>query len=385
MNPVIVIGSGLAGITTIREFRKLDTRTPVLLVTADDGDFYSKPALSNALAQGKTADQLVVTPAATLRESLNITLLARTELKAIRTAEHTIETRHGAHRYSKLVLALGADPIRLPLGGKAAGDVVAVNSIDDYRVFRDRLHTARHVAILGGGLIGSEFANDLAGAGYAVTVIDPSPYPIAGLLPPPAGEALRAALEAQGVHWCLQRAVKDIATVANGYLLTLDDGSRMQADLVLSAVGLRPRTSLARDAGLTVNRGIVTDSTLCTSAPDVYAIGDCAETGGQVRPYVLPIMTAARALAQTLAGRATEVVFPFMPVVIKTPACPLVVQPVARDAQGDWQTESANDGLRMLFTDADRRVQGMVLAGAHVNERAAMIRQLGLPWARQTG
>lgn len=381
MNPVIVIGSGLAGITAIREFRKLDTSTPVLLVTADDGDFYSKPALSNALAQGKTADQLVVTPAATLRESLNIAKLARTEVKAIRTDERVIETRHGVHPYSQLVLALGADPIRLPLGGNAAQDVVSVNNLDNYRLFRNRLHTARHVAILGGGLIGSEFANDLAGAGFAVTVIDPSPHPIAGLLPPAAGEALRAALEAQGVHWCLQRAVKNVETAANGYLLTLDDGSQLQADLVLSAVGLRARTALARDAGLAVNRGIVTDNSLRTSAPDVYALGDCAETGGQVRPYVLPIMTAARALAQTLAGRATEVVFPFMPVVIKTPACPLVVQPVARDAMGHWQTESANDGLRMFFTDADRRVQGMVLAGARVNERAAMTRQLGLPLA----
>lgn len=385
MNPVTVIGSGLAGITAIREFRKLDARTPVLLVTADGGDFYSKPALSNALAQGKTADHLVVTPAASLRDSLNITLLARTEVKTIRAVEHVIETRHGVHPYSKLVLALGADPIRLPLAGNAAQDAVSVNSLDDYRVFRDRLQTARHVAILGGGLIGSEFANDLAGAGLAVTVIDPSPYPVAGLLPPAAGEALRGALEAQGVHWCLQRAVKTMEAAANGYLLTLDDGSRLQADLVLSAVGLRPRTALARAAGLAVNRGIVTDNTLRTSTPDVYAIGDCAETGGQVRPYVLPIMTAARALAQTLAGRATEVVFPFMPVVIKTPACPLVVQPVARDAQGHWQTDSAGNGLRMLFTDADRRVHGMVLAGARVNERAAMTQQLGLPLARQAG
>jgi len=381
MNPVIVIGSGLAGITTIREFRKLDAKTPVLLITADDGDFYSKPALSNALAQGKSAEQLVVTPAATLCESLNVTLLARTDVQGVRTTEHVVDTRHGALPYSKLVLALGADPIRLPLGGNAAQDVVSVNDIDDYRLFRNRLRAVRHVAILGGGLIGSEFANDLAGAGFAVTVIDPSPYPIAGLLPPAAGEVLRTALETQGVHWRLHRTVKNVESVVGGYLLTLDDGSQLQADLVLSAVGLRPRTALARDAGLTVNRGIVTDSTLRTSAPDVYAIGDCAETGGQVRPFVLPIMTAARALAQTLAGRAAEVVFPFMPVVIKTPACPLVVQPVARDAQGEWHTETASAGMRMLFTDADRRVQGMVLTGSRVSERAALARQLGLPLA----
>ncbi|MDH4135072.1 MAG: FAD-dependent oxidoreductase, partial [Gammaproteobacteria bacterium] len=242
MNPVIVVGSGLAGITAIREFRKLDATTPVLLVTGDDGDFYSKPALSNAFAQGKSAEQLVVTAASALSASLNITLLARTEVKSIRTAERVVETRHGVHPYSKLVLALGADPIRLPLGGNAAHEVLSVNSLDDYRVFRHRLHAVRHVAILGGGLIGSEFANDLAGAGFAVTVIDPSPYPIAGLLPPPAGEALGTALEAQGVHGIFRRSVKNVDVATAGFLLTLDDGSQLQADLVLSAVGLRPRT-----------------------------------------------------------------------------------------------------------------------------------------------
>ena len=381
MNPIapqfVVIGSGLAGYTVIRELRKLDAATPVTLISADAGDFYAKPSLSNALAQGKSAAQLITTPAEAIATQLGVTLMSHTRVNEIRAQTQTVVTTRGEVRYSRLVLALGADPVRLPLQGDAVGAVLSVNDLGDYAVFREQLGRAQHVAILGAGLIGCEFANDLATAGHRVTVVDPSDRPLARLLPAPAGQAVQQALQKAGVYWVFGRRAQAVSHRArSGVELTLDDGSSIEADLVLSAVGLRPRTALAQAAGLVVGRGIVVDRRLETSMSGIYAIGDCAEIDGQVLPYVQPIMHAAKALAKTLSGDATVVSFPPMPVVVKTPACPVATQPAPPEAVGNWLTEEGEDGLRMVFSTADHAVAGFALTGGRTAERANLVKQL---------
>ena len=376
MSSVVIVGSGLAGWTAVRELRKLDKALPVTLVTADSGDFYSKPMLSNALAQGKAPDQLVGTAADAMAAQLGVRLLKETRASGIDRARKALLTDRGEVPYARLVLALGADPIRLTLAGNAADAVLSVNDLADYARLRAALDGVRSVAILGAGLIGCEFANDLAAAGHAVTVLDPAAWPLATLLPQAAGEALIAPLEKLGVTWRLGQAVTQVDHSESGYRLTLGNGETLSTDLVLSAVGLRPRIALAKDAGLAVNRGIVADAFLRTGDQDIFALGDCAEIEEQTRPYVLPIMRAARTLARTLAGTPTPVAFPPMPVVIKTPACPVAVQPVARDAQGRWEIAADERGVRGLFYDADQRLKGFALTQGHVDERAALTRQL---------
>lgn len=377
MDPIVIIGAGLAGYSVIRELRKLDATAPVTLITSDAGDFYAKPALSNALAQGKTAAQLVTTPAAAMAAQLNITLLNHTVVHGIDTAARTLTTARGTLHYARLVLALGADPIRLNLGGDAADAVMSVNDLSDYTAFRERLEQAKHVAILGAGLIGCEFANDLASVGYRVTVIAPSSQPLPNLLPEAAAQAVSQGLEKAGVYWMFGRRAEAVSRRPRGGVeLTLDDGGTLEADLVLSAVGLRPRTELARAAGIAVNRGIMVNARLETSATDVYAIGDCAEIDGQVLPYVQPIMQAAKSLAKTLAGEATAVRFPPMPVVVKTPACPVAAQPVPREMDGTWRYEQTTDGLRMVCTAPDSRLIGFALTGKCTAERATLAKQL---------
>lgn len=376
MAPIVIVGSGLAGWTPVRELRKLDKALPVTLVTADSGDFYSKPMLSNALAQGKTPAQLVGSSADAMAAQLGVRLLKQTRAGGIDRARKVLLTDQGEVPYSRLVLALGADPIRLTLAGDAADAVLSVNDLADYARFRAALDGVRSVAILGAGLIGCEFANDLAAAGHAVTVLDPAAWPLASLLPQAAGEALVAPLEKLGVTWRLGQAVTRVDRAERGYRLTLGSGETLRADLVLSAVGLRPRIALVKEAGLAVNRGIVADAFLRTSDPDIFALGDCAEIEGQTRPFVLPIMHATRALAQTLAGTPTPTAFPPMPVVIKTPACPVAVQPVARDAQGAWEITADERGVRGLFYDADQHLKGFALTQGHVDERAALAKLL---------
>ena len=380
MKPIVVLGSGLAGYTLVRELRKLDRDVAITLISQDSGNYYSKPMLSNALAQGKTAESLVITAAAEMARQLDITLLHHTEVLGIRRERKELQTSAGVIEYGRLVLALGADPIRLPLQGDAADAVVSVNDLADYAKFRNSIVSAKQIAIVGGGLIGCEFANDLAGAGYAVTVIDPAAYPLSGLLPEQAGRLLLAPLAALGVTWRFGAAVSAVNHAASGCALALTDGSSITADVVLSAVGLRPRIELARNAGLAVNRGIVVDAQLRSSDADIFALGDCAEIGGRVLPYVLPIMHAARALAQVLAGKDAQVEFPAMPVVVKTPAHAVAVLPVARDAAGEWKIlaegPEVKQGIKMGFVDAQNQLRGFALTGAYAAERSEMTRQL---------
>lgn len=376
MDPIVIIGSGLAGWTVVRELRKLDRNIPVALITADGGDFYSKPMLSNALASGKLPAQLVNTPAETMAQQLGVRLLRNTRVSAIDAGAHMVDSGAGRQGYAKLVLAMGADPIRLPLDGDAASSVMSVNDLADYARFRTAIEGKKRIALIGAGLIGCEFANDLAGAGFRVSVIDPTGHPLSSLLPEHAGQRMIRPLELAGVDWHFGDAVSAVDKAEHGYRLTLRSGARLEADAVLSAVGLRPRTALARAAGLTVNRGIAVDAMLRTNDSDIFALGDCAEIGGRVLPYVLPIMHAARALAPTLCGKPTEAVFPPMPVVVKTPACPVVVQPAPRDAPGAWQTEEDDKGLKTIFTDPQGRLLGFALAGSRVDERAALTKLL---------
>ncbi len=379
MKPIVVLGSGLAGYTLVRELRKLNRETPITLVSRDSGDYYSKPMLSNAFAQGKDATSLVLTAAADMAKQLGVTLLAHCEVKVIHRSARQLDTSAGNIEYDRLVLALGADPIRIPLQGDAAEAVLSVNDLTDYARFRERLATVKSIAIMGGGLIGCEFANDLAAAGYAVTVIDPGSCPLAGLMPEQAGRQLLEPLSKLGVIWRFGTSVQRMDKAASGYSLTLADGSTINANLVFSAVGLRPRIQLARDAGLAVNRGIVVNEQLQSSDEAIFALGDCAEIAGRVLPYVLPIMHAGRALAKILNGEAARVIFPAMPVVVKTPAHPVVVSPVARDAPGSWRTLASGGGVKMGFFDGQDRMSGFVLTGDYAGERSAMTKKLSVP------
>lgn len=372
--PIVVLGSGLAGYTLVRELRKLNRDIPVTLISRDSGDYYAKPILSNAFAHQKTAATLVSAAAGEMAIQLGITLLPNTEVLGIQRHSRQLQTTAGMIEYGRLVLALGADPIRLPLQGDAADAVLSVNDLAGYTRLRTALSSANQVVILGGGLIGCEFANDLAGAGYAVSVIDPTAYPLSGLLPEQAGRQLLGPLSALGVTWRFGAAVKAVDHLPAGYRLTLADDSILHADVVLSAVGLRPRIELARAAGIAVNRGIAVDAQLRSSDASIYALGDCAEIEGRLLPYVLPILHAA--LAGVLAGENVRVAFPAMPVVVKTPAHPVAILPVARDAVGEWHTLGNGKGVKLGFFDAQRQLRGFALTGAYTVERIEMVRQL---------
>lgn len=372
-----IIGSGVAAWTLVRELRKADPEAEIRLITADSGDFYSKPMLSNALASGKTAESLVMTPAAKFADQQKVELIANTNVSSIDASTRKLASSAGEFSYDNLVLALGADTIKLPIEGDGAGDVVSVNDLNDYAEFRKLLDGKKEVAVLGAGLIGCEFANDLLKADIHTTVFDLADRPLARLLPEQASTFMQNKLAEKGVSWKLGRTVSSVVKNGAGYTLTDSTGETTQADLVLSAVGLKPRTELAKLANLDVARGIVVNNLGQTSNKNIYALGDCAEYLGKfVLPYIMPVMQAARAMAQTLAGKPTEIKFPAMPVSIKTPDCPAVVNPPLPEHEGEWEITADENGVKALFKNKDGALLGMALLGEASKERQALTPQL---------
>lgn len=371
MNPIVIVGSGMAGYTFAREFRKLDSETPVVMISADDAVNYAKPTLSNALVGNKHPDQIGLGDSAKMSAQLNIDILPHTTVSHIDCDQHhlMLKQHNGTETtqpYSKLILAVGANPIRLPIEGNAAQDIHVVNCLADYRTFRENLslRNDKRVLLLGAGLIGCEFANDLRATGHEVTVVDIAPQPLGRLLPEQTAQAFQTGLESIGIRFALNTTVQRIECLNNDYHVTLTDDSTLVADIVLSAIGLRPNLQLAQAANLQTSRGIAVDSLLQTSQSDIYALGDCAEVEGHLLPYVMPLMQQARALAKTLSGTATPVHYPAMPVAVKTPAAPLTVLPAPIDVSVSWENERFDDGMLARALDDTGTLRGFVLLGA---------------------
>ncbi|NCV77588.1 MAG: FAD-dependent oxidoreductase [Burkholderiaceae bacterium] len=379
--PICIIGSGLAAYTLIREYRKINAEYPITLVTQEAGDFYSKPMLSTAIAGQKSAEQLVTSSATKMAEQFNLVIHNHTTVKQIDPAHHKISVMSNNGQcfdieYSQLVLALGADQIRVPMNGDASHEVQTVNDLHDYARFRKQLDGKKKVVILGAGLIGCEFANDLASGSYQVELVDLADQALSRLLPKPIAQALEQRLSSLGVLWHLGVSIQSVSRDGDQLQVILTNGEIIQADLVLSALGLAPRIQLAKEAGITTNRGIVVNRQLKTNLQNIYSLGDCAEVEGHVLPYVMPIMQAARTLATVLAGQEASLAYPAMPVMIKTPALPLIVSPPPIGSTGSWSINELEDGIEGLFHNDRSELIGFALAGSATSQRANLTKLL---------
>lgn len=376
MKPLVIIGTGLAGYNLAKEFRKLNQERPLIMVTTDDGHNYSKPMLSTGFTKEKTPEELSMGDANKMAEQLNAEIKTFTKVNAVDTANKCIELDHEKIEYGDLVFAQGASVFRPPMDGDGQDGVYSINDLIDYAKFREALAGKKKVLIIGAGLIGCEFANDLSNGEFEVEVIDPVERPLQTLIPEQASAAVKAGLESLGVKFHFGVFAKTVSKTSSGYALTLSDGSIVEGDIVLSAVGLRPRIELAQKAGIDVNRGIKTDKFLKTSADNVYAMGDCAEVEGLVLLFVLPLMACARALAKTLAGEPTAVNYPPMPVAIKTPVCPVVTAPPALGAEGSWDVDIDGANVTARFIDAAGNLLGFALTGEATKQKMALQKQL---------
>lgn len=373
---VVIIGTGLAGYNLAKEFRKIDSETSLTMITSDDGANYSKPMLSTGFTKQKTAAELVIANVGTMADQLKCTIRTFTQVTAIDTQAQTVHIGEEVISYSKLILALGADVINVPVAGDTEGNIFSINDLIDYAKFREVLEGKKRVLIMGAGLIGCEFANDLSNGGYHVELVAPCEWVLPTMLPEKPARAVENGLRSLGVVFHFGPTLSTLKKVADGLEATLSNGDVVKTDIVISAIGLRPRTALAKAAGLDVNRGIKVNKLLETSAKNVYALGDCAEVDGHVLLYVLPLMAAARALAQTLNNKPTPVAYPAMPVGVKTPVTPLTFHPPIGGSEGQWEYEEEGNNVRAYFKNANGELRGFVLTGEATNDKAKLTKEL---------
>lgn len=377
-NPhITLIGSGLAAQLLIKSIRQQNPDCAITMITEDQGDFYSKPLLSTALTKGTAPADLPTASGEAVATQYNVHLMPLTTVTAIDTATQTLtlKTPNGTqgHPYDTLVLACGATPKAPPI---ASQRLFSINDLTAYHAFRAALKPGQHVSILGAGLVACEFANDLLNTGYAVDLIAPDERLLPKVVDPQTSAALHTALTALGLKTHLSQTVTHVDDQNQHTTLTLSDGKKHTTDLILSAVGIEANMALAQSAGLKTNQGIVINDQLQTSDPHIYALGDCAEFEGCCRFYIAPILTASKVLAAHLTGQTAHLSYPIMPVIVKTPALPIVAVPPAEGAVGTWEHQTAPEGQTALFKNSAGDVAGFVLTEQKIRERSQWIQAM---------
>lgn len=380
-NQIVIVGTGLAGYMLAKEVRKRDDAVSLTLITKSDGYFYSKPLLSTALTNQKTSDQLCINTVAEMRLQLNADILVQTTVLDIQKKEKKIVVRssEGVEKiiaYDQLVLATGANHRVLSIAGDGAASVLSVNDLEEYRIFQRKIAHQKNILIIGAGLVGCEFANDLVNANYAVSMVSLDQYLLSAFVPKEIGMAVERAFLNAGIVFHRGKTVQSINRDQNQFNVTLSDNTVVEADVIFSAIGIYPDVTLAQLAGLEINRGIKTNALMQTSDPHVYALGDCAEVMGELKMYVAPILNQARVLSALLCGDQSALNTAVMPVVVKTPLCPVVVLLPPKERVGEWKTTGDHLNIKSLYYDQHNQLCGFALSGDCVKEKAQWIKCL---------
>ncbi|MFF4271703.1 NAD(P)/FAD-dependent oxidoreductase [Streptomyces sp. NPDC001536] len=266
---VVVVGAGMAGVQTAVALREQGFTGTVTLIGAEPHQPYDRPPLSKAVLLGKAEGSAFDVDF----EALGIDLELGREVLGVRPAEHELDTESGPVPYDVLVLATGAEPIRLP-GAEGVPGVHLLRTLDDAERLRPVLARQHDIVVVGAGWIGAEFATAAREAGCAVTVVEAAERPLAGALPAEVAAPMSSWYADAGAAL---RTHARVERVRPGEVL-LDDGTRLPADAVVVGIGARPATLWLTGSGIELGTHgeVVADDRLRTSAPDVYAVGDCA-------------------------------------------------------------------------------------------------------------
>ena len=377
MTDIVIIGSGIAGYSVATEVRKHNPDKKITMITADNGDYYHKPSISTALVSGKDSDSLVMFSSSAMATRLNIDIITEQVIDGKDLKDGLVNTAKGKIYFSSCVLACGAETYKLNIAGDGSNDIMSVNNLNDYKVFRKQLTKESKVAIIGAGLVGSEFAADLSGAGYDVTVFGDQEYPLHNLIPEQLAHVFIEAMKKNGVQWVLGDLVQSVTKGSDGYVVsTANNGCYEGFDVVFSAIGIKPNTAIASQAGIKVNNGICINNKCETSCSNIYAIGDCAEFENRLLPYIMPIKKCAAALGKTLVGTPTEFSYPPMPVIVKTPPCQILscLPPNVKDCSMSIDGEGVS--LIIKYFDSGDKMRGFVLSGSQVKNRVACLAEM---------
>jgi nitrite reductase (NADH) large subunit len=302
--PLVVVGNGMATARLVDELAKVALGRYAIAVIGDEPRLaYNRVLLSSVLAGETASHDIELRPASWWRDR-GVTLKYGCRATEIDVGRHELKiANEESVSFSRLVLATGSTPLRLNVPGSDLAGVHTFRDSRDVDLLLTLAAQKKRVVVVGGGLLGLEAAYGLAKAGASVTLIHLMDRLMERQLDAPAAELLKTLVERKGIKVLLNANTARLhgATRVDGVELT--DGRRIEADAVIFAAGIRPNAALAKDAGIAVGRGIVVDDHLQTAAPEIFALGECAEHRGICYGLVEPAYEQARVLAQHLAGK----------------------------------------------------------------------------------
>lgn len=305
---LVLIGNGMAGVRCIEEILKLRPDAfDITIIGAEPHPNYNRIMLSKVL-QGDTPMSSITINEYAWYEEQGITLYTGESVTAIDTNRRTVTTDiKRIIAYDKLIIATGSLPFMLPLPGIDKPGVTAFRNMKDCELMVETAASNKRAAVIGGGLLGLEAARGLLNLGMEdVHVIHNSRYLMNRQLDPHAANMLKQELEQQGMKIWLEKNTERIIGRKRVEALQFTDGMRLNVDLVVIAVGIKPNVRLAAESGIEVERAIVVNDRMETSAPNVYAVGECAEHRGLVYGLVAPLYEQGKVLAQAICEQETD-------------------------------------------------------------------------------
>ncbi len=365
MKRLVVVGNGMAGIACVEQILKYDRVFDITVFGDETHVNYNRIMLSSVLAGERSADEITLNPLAWYQQN-DITLRLGVRSVDVDASAKTVTGDDGSVTpYDTLLLATGSTPFMPRIEGLDRENVFVFRTLDDTRRLIERSGPGVKAVVIGGGLLGLEAARGLQVQGCDVTVVHLMPTLMERQLDANGGNYLTGTMEDLGIRVLLGRTTTAIVGSDRAEGVALEDGTILEADLVVVAAGIRPNVELAYKAGLAVNRGIVVNDHMETSSADIFAVGECVEHRGVCYGLVAPLIEQGKVLAATMTGHKG----PTYTGTIQ--ASKLKIMGVDVFSAGDWSEQHAEPvrfedralGVYKKLTVRDGRLVGVILVG----------------------
>ena len=370
---LVLIGNGMAGVRTLEELFKHSNADgkgsdlyDVTVIGSEPHPNYNRIMLSPVLASEKTIDDIILNSLDWYEEN-NIELITGDAVTEINRVKKVVVTDSGKEvPYDRLLVATGSTPFIIPVPGAEKEGVIGFRDIHDVHIMLEAARSYKKAVVIGGGLLGLEAANGLMKQGMEVTVVHLLDALMERQLDKPASDMLKLSLEEKGLNFMMEAQTAEITGDKRVAGVKFADGSEVEADLVVMAVGIRPNMSLAQEAGIYCERGVVVNDTMQTYDPKVYAVGECVQHRNECYGLVAPLFEQAKVAANHLAQvGSTRYIGSMTSTKLKVTGIDLFSAGEFNEKEGDEALvmQDAASGVYKKLVIRDNKIKGAVLFG----------------------